>query len=744
MEDRLPANYSMLLSGPPGVGKFEYLIARIREVLRSGERVVFVTLDMPPNEIRARAKALHLDLDTAEGKTFVFVDCYSATSSERPESAPGKKTFLVSSFSNLEGIGMAMSKAAQELGTPVRIYFYTVSTLLLHTPPQAIAKFFQIVTARVKSNLGFILYAVQEGVHEQMTMNLLARSWTASWRCASPTRWAPRCASTTCEATRSTPPGTRSCSSRRRWSGYDAGPAARHHSAREDRNPSPRRSAPRRVPAPLDAPPVQRQADGKAPVRREFCDPRREGRGNVALRGLLPCPAARARGAETLRPLGLGAARPRRRDVVPAAAPEPGATPYRRHRQPREYPHDDHRCHGGGTSRADRRRLDGIPDGPLPEGGRPPAVARADRRRAGDRRRDLFPVHQLDPDGAGPRGDPGDVRLRGRVPVLGPRRDHPELDADLTNGLGRDSDELDPVRVQGPRRAHRVLPANPRDGTVQRGEIDGRQGAVREIDQHRPDGDHGRIRLRKRERHRDRSGDFRDTGPRTIRIHLQDLRPGGERGPPRRRREPSGRTREGQTNARPGRSSDPVRHPRQQERFGGRAGAGRDRAPDGPAPRRYRDPHRGDGEQGRAGRPPDPRRDDHRGAVMLADVTRRLQGILAELRRLPAVLGATVARRDGILIAPVLPKTMDPKKIAAMAAAIVGTSEMAVVEMGLGSFNSSIVDTPIGKMISTGAGEEAILVTMVRNEANMGLVLLSVDKAVQSIAAILKTEEVSA
>jgi uncharacterized protein len=129
---------------------------------------------------------------------------------------------------------------------------------------------------------------------------------------------------------------------------------------------------------------------------------------------------------------------------------------------------------------------------------------------------------------------------------------------------------------------------------------------------------------------------------------------------------------------------------------------------------------------------------------MLADVTRRLQGILAELRRLPAVLGATVARRDGILIAHALPKTMDPKKIAAMAAAIVGTSEMAVIEMGLGSFNSSIVDTPIGKMMATGAGEEAILVTMVRNEANMGLVLLGVDKAVQSIAEVLKAEEVSA
>src|SRR5205809_2097633 len=173
MEDRFPTNYSILLTGPPGVGKFEYLVERIRDDLRRGERVDFVTLDLHPNEIRTRAKALHLDLEAVEGKSFVFVDCYSATTSERPEAAPGKKTFLVSSFSNLEGIGMAMSKAAQELGTPVRIYFYTISTLFLHNSTQAIAKFFQIVTSRAKTNLGFILYAVHEGVHEPMTMNLL-------------------------------------------------------------------------------------------------------------------------------------------------------------------------------------------------------------------------------------------------------------------------------------------------------------------------------------------------------------------------------------------------------------------------------------------------------------------------------------------------------------------------------------------------------------------------------------------
>jgi len=117
MEDRFPTNYSILLCGPPGVGKFEYLVERIRDDLRKGERVVFVTLDLHPNEIRARAKALHLDLEPVEGKSFVFVDCYSATTSERPETTVGKKTFLVSSFSNLEGIGMAMSKAGQEISS---------------------------------------------------------------------------------------------------------------------------------------------------------------------------------------------------------------------------------------------------------------------------------------------------------------------------------------------------------------------------------------------------------------------------------------------------------------------------------------------------------------------------------------------------------------------------------------------------------------------------------------------------
>src|SRR5919198_2818679 len=99
---------------------------------------------------------------------------------------------------------------------------------------------------------------------------------------------------------------------------------------------------------------------------------------------------------------------------------------------------------------------------------------------------------------------------------------------------------------------------------------------------------------------------------------------------------------------------------------------------------------------------------------MQPNLVPRLQGVLAELRRVPDIFGATVARRDGVLIAHSLPRPMDPKKIAAMAAAIVGTSEMAADVMGLGGFNQSIVDTRVGKMMAAGGGGEAILIKMVR------------------------------
>src|SRR2546430_963889 len=123
---------------------------------------------------------------------------------------------------------------------------------------------------------------------------------------------------------------------------------------------------------------------------------------------------------------------------------------------------------------------------------------------------------------------------------------------------------------------------------------------------------------------------------------------------------------------------------------------------------------------------------------MLGDAARRLQAILTELRRLPAVLGAPIARRDGILIAHALPQTMDPNKIGAMAAAIVGTSEMATIQLAQGRFVRAIIESDEGKLLSLGAGEEALLVALVYGDANLGLVLLARDRAAKQVEKILR------
>lgn len=111
---------------------------------------------------------------------------------------------------------------------------------------------------------------------------------------------------------------------------------------------------------------------------------------------------------------------------------------------------------------------------------------------------------------------------------------------------------------------------------------------------------------------------------------------------------------------------------------------------------------------------------------------------MRDLRVSDDVIGVAIARRDGLIIAHDLPREIDAKKVAAMSAALVGTSEMAAREMWQGKFLQSIVDSDHGKILSTGAGDEALLVTLVRPQSNMGLILLTVGRAAKKIQAILK------
>ena len=173
MIDAFKSNSSTLLLGPPGVGKFEFVIDCAVDVLASRGKVVFVTVDLHPVEIRQWVSRYGGDIQKREGKDFLFVDCYSPTIDDSHNVSQDPKTLRVNSLSNIESIGMCISKATVKLRKPVRVILYTLSTLFLYNSPQAMAKFFQMISSRVRTEYGSILYVLHEGVHEDRTVCLL-------------------------------------------------------------------------------------------------------------------------------------------------------------------------------------------------------------------------------------------------------------------------------------------------------------------------------------------------------------------------------------------------------------------------------------------------------------------------------------------------------------------------------------------------------------------------------------------
>ena len=122
----------------------------------------------------------------------------------------------------------------------------------------------------------------------------------------------------------------------------------------------------------------------------------------------------------------------------------------------------------------------------------------------------------------------------------------------------------------------------------------------------------------------------------------------------------------------------------------------------------------------------------------MTDLWERLAETIDELSHVTDIKSAAVVRRDGLVVTHTLPDSVDPRIVAAMTAAIVGTSEMATIQLSQGRFVRAIVESEEGKLLSMGAGEEALLVTLVYDDANLGLVLMAMERAAAQIEKILQ------
>ena len=122
----------------------------------------------------------------------------------------------------------------------------------------------------------------------------------------------------------------------------------------------------------------------------------------------------------------------------------------------------------------------------------------------------------------------------------------------------------------------------------------------------------------------------------------------------------------------------------------------------------------------------------------MADVWADLDRVIKGLATVSDIKAAAIVRRDGLIITHNLPEGVDPKIAAAMTAAIVGTSEMATAQLGQGRFSQALIESDEGKLVSTGAGDEALVIALAYRDANLGLVLMALDRASRKVDEILR------
>jgi len=125
----------------------------------------------------------------------------------------------------------------------------------------------------------------------------------------------------------------------------------------------------------------------------------------------------------------------------------------------------------------------------------------------------------------------------------------------------------------------------------------------------------------------------------------------------------------------------------------------------------------------------------------LADTWSELEEVIRGLTSLSDIRAAAVVRRDGLIITHNLPEGVDPRTTAAMTAAIVGTSEMATVQLGQGRFEQALIESEGGKLVSTGAGDQALVIALAYRDANLGLVLMALQRASRKVDEILRSAE---
>ncbi|MEJ2278578.1 MAG: roadblock/LC7 domain-containing protein [Candidatus Lokiarchaeota archaeon] len=115
----------------------------------------------------------------------------------------------------------------------------------------------------------------------------------------------------------------------------------------------------------------------------------------------------------------------------------------------------------------------------------------------------------------------------------------------------------------------------------------------------------------------------------------------------------------------------------------------------------------------------------------LTDLLKNLSAVNSDVQ------GAAIVSVQGLPIVSVLARGVNDGIVSAMSAAILSVSERAVEELARGELKRILIEGIDGLIILSRAGENAILCTLAKADASLGMVFLNIQSVSKSIAELL-------
>jgi hypothetical protein len=103
----------------------------------------------------------------------------------------------------------------------------------------------------------------------------------------------------------------------------------------------------------------------------------------------------------------------------------------------------------------------------------------------------------------------------------------------------------------------------------------------------------------------------------------------------------------------------------------------------------------------------------------------------------PDIEASAVVSVDGLTIASALPQGVEEDRVSAMTAAMLSLGERIATELGRGVLDQVYIKGENGYVILMSIGEEAVLTTLAREEAKLGLIFLDMRRATEDLAKLI-------